>query len=228
MPRLTTKGKFVANRLPALYDPRMEAVASRSPDADAVARIVAAARRTYAAHGVKGTRMAQVAEASGMVRQTLYKFVAGRGQLLELAFAARLRELGATVESQVDPGAGDLASSLAECLATMIEVLRGDRESAEMIAAMNPADAFRFMTGPSPAQEPTRRVLAPYYERAREEGMLRPRLSLEEMAWWARMFLAPLVARPDLDAGALRELIRRFALPALIRDAEPGSRRPST
>jgi hypothetical protein len=37
------------------------------------------------------------------------------------------------------------------------------------------------------------------------------------MTWWARMFLAPLIARPELNGDALRSMIRRFALPALVR-----------
>ena len=196
----------------------MEVATARSTDAEALSRIVAAARRSFEANGVKATRMAHIAEESGMVRQTLYKFVAGRAELIELAFAARMRELGAIVEDRVDPGSGDLPSSLTDCLATMIEVLRADEETAGLIAAMNPANVFQFMTGPeSPAQEPARRVLEPYYERASAEEALRPELSLDEMTWWARMFLAPLIARADLDAEALRSLIRRFALPALIR-----------
>ena len=200
------------------YDAGMEAAASARPGEGEVRdRIVAAARGAFAEHGVRATRMAQVAEAAGIARRTLYRFVAGRDQLIELAAAARMRELGAVVEDRVDPSRGDLASSLTDCLATMIEVLRADPESAELIGAMNPADAFRFMTGPSAAQAPTLRVLEPYYERAREEGALRPELSPEEMTWWARMFLAPLIARPDLTGDSLRSLIRRFALPALIR-----------
>jgi AcrR family transcriptional regulator len=197
----------------------MEAAAARSTDSEARDRIVAAARRTYAHHGVKGTRMAQVAEAAGIARRTLYRFVAGRDELIELAAASRMRELAAVVEDRVDAASCDLTSSLTECLATMIDVLRGDPEAAELIGAMDPAHAFRFMTGPSEAQAPTLHVLEPYYERAREEGALQPGLSLDEMTWWARMFLAPLIARPELNGDPLRSLIRRFALPALIRDS---------
>ena len=40
---------------------------------------------------------------------------------------------------------------------------------------------------------------------------------LEGRARWARMFLAPLIARPELSGDALRSMIRRFALPALIQ-----------
>ena len=195
----------------------MEAASARTGDTEARDRIVAAARRTYGDRGVKATRMAQIAEASGVARRTLYRAVAGRDELIELAAAARMRELAAVVADRVDPDTGDLASSLTECLATMIEVLRGDPEAAELIGAMKPVDAFRFMTGPSEAQAPTLRVLEPYYERAKREGALQPDLSADEMTWWARMFLAPLIARPELSGDVLRSMIRRFALPALIR-----------
>ena len=46
----------------------MEVLTSRTTDADALDRIVTAARRAFAINGVKSTRMADVAEASGVVR----------------------------------------------------------------------------------------------------------------------------------------------------------------
>jgi AcrR family transcriptional regulator len=188
-------------------------------DLEARDRIVAAARRCFRRNGVAKTRIAAVAAEAGMVRQTVYDFVESRAQLLGLAMAARMAEFVDPVAERFHPGASsDVSDDLVELLAVMTEVMHADPECAELAAGMTPANALSFMSGPdSEAQPVVVGILAPVYVRAQEAGLLRPGLTVDEMAAWSRNALAPLAQRDDLTPGALRATIRRFVLPAFLR-----------
>jgi AcrR family transcriptional regulator len=190
---------------------------STSRDLEMRDRIVEAARRCFRRNGVAKTRIAAVAAEAGMVRQTVYGFVESRAQLLGLAMAARMAEFAGPVRERFHPE-GDVSEDLVELLAVMTEVMNADPECAELAAGMTPRNALRFMSGPdSEAQPVVVGILAPVYERAREAGLLRPGLTVEEMAAWARNALAPLAQRDDLSPAGLRAIIRRFVLPAFLR-----------
>lgn len=190
----------------------------RRPDeANDVARVVAAARRCFARRGAAKTRMAAVAAEAGMVRQTVYAFVASRDELLELALAERLSELADIVLERVNVE-GDLAETLVEYMARITEIVRDDSEFIDVVEALGTAEAFRFMTGPSAAQDPAVKAIVPFYERGREAKALREGITLELMASWIRVICAPLTARVDLDAAELRTWLRAFALPPLLNE----------
>lgn len=198
----------------------MEAAAAagqRATDADALARVVAAARACFARDGAHKTRMAAVAHEAGMVRQTVYAFISSRDELLELVLTERLLELSDVVLDRVSVE-GDLADALVEAWAVITEIVREDPEFIDVSDALGQAEAFRFMTGPSTAQLAARRAMQPFYERAKEERALRAGITLEDMASWTRAVCSPLTARDDLDAKELRAWLRKFALPALLKE----------
>lgn len=186
-------------------------------DATGVARVVAAARTCFARRGAAKTRMAAVAAEAGMVRQTVYSFVSSRDELLELALAERLGELADVVLQRVNPQ-GDLAGALVEYMARITEIVREDPEFIDVSEALGTAEAFRFMTGPSAAQDAALKAITPFYERGREARALRAGITLELMASWTRIICAPLTARVDLDAAELRTWLRAFALPPLLNE----------
>jgi len=198
--------------------------AQRSADPDGVARVVSAARTCFARRGAAKTRMAAVAHEAGMVRQTVYAFVSSRDELLELVLAERLRELADVVTEDVSVE-GDLADALVECFARITEIVRQDREFIDVSEALGTAEAFRFMTGPSAAQDAALKAIAPFYERGRETKALRDGITLDDMAAWARTICAPLTARVDLGPSELRSWLRAFALPPLLNDRPARSRR---
>jgi AcrR family transcriptional regulator len=162
--------------------------------------------------------MATVAEAAGMVRQTVYSFVSSKEELIELAFAERLLELEQPIVERVGDPPGGARGALVEVMACMSEVVREDAEFLDYAQALGVGGALRFLTGPTAAQEPVAEILRPFYALAVREGVLRSDISLDDMAWWARNALAPLTLRGDVDAGELRRVLWKFALPALLRD----------
>jgi AcrR family transcriptional regulator len=190
--------------------------AQRASDAEALERLVAAARTCFARAGVGKTRIAAIASEAGMVRQTVYAFVSSREELIELAFVARLRELVPTIVARLEPGPSDLVSAIVECFAVMAEVASADREFIEYADALGLERALQFLTGPYAPHSLVIEIVRPYYARAAAEGILRHGISLDDMAWWPRNVLAPLVVRTDVDGAQLRALLRRFALPALV------------
>lgn len=199
----------------ASAETRLEATARED---EMRASVVAAARRCFARDSVRKTRMSAIAKEAGMVRQSVYLFVESRAHLLELAMAARMHELRAEVFRRA-LRTGDLVDELVDTMAVMTEVLRADPECAELAEAMSPPNALRFMAGrDSEAHPVAASVLEPLYERAARESLLRPGLTLDEMAWWTRNVLAPLAQRLDLSAEELRAIIRRFAIPAFLVD----------
>jgi AcrR family transcriptional regulator len=189
---------------------------SRARDPEGLARIVAAARTCFAREGAKKTRMAAIAGEAGVVRQTVYDFVSSRQELLELALAERLLELADVILADLDVEGGEVSDALVEGMAVIIETVGVDPEFVDISEALGPAEAIRFWTGPSAAQAAAVKAMEPFYERAVKEDALRPELSLDEMASWIRFVCSPLTARSDLDAGALRDWLAKFALPALL------------
>jgi len=190
----------------------------RLGESDLVARLVAASRACFAREGARKTRMAAIAREAGMARQTVYDFVSSRQELLELALAQRLLELSDVILTRVRPLRGPVAAALVEYLAVIVETVREDPEFLDVSDALGPADAIRFLTGPSTAQLAARRSIEPFYERARSETALRPGITLDDMAEWMRVVCTPLTTRADLNARELRAWLTKFALPPLLNE----------
>jgi AcrR family transcriptional regulator len=190
----------------------------RTGSGEAQERLIKAARECFARDGVRKTRMATVAEAAGMVRQTVYSFVSSKEELIELAFSERLGELIPPIVERIGEPPGGPGVELVEVFADMTEVVRVDREFNEYSAALGLDRALRFLTGPTAAHDAVIEIIRPFYARAAHAGVLRSDISLDDTAWWARNVLAPLIVRGDLDGEQLRRIVKKYALPALLTD----------
>ena len=65
---------------------------SRTNNEAALTTVVSAAREAFARYGIHRTRMEDIAAAAGIPRQYLYRYVASKEQLIELALLERCRE----------------------------------------------------------------------------------------------------------------------------------------
>jgi AcrR family transcriptional regulator len=203
--------------------PRASVEKPRAADTDAVAQLVAAARGCFMRDGVRRTRMAAVAQAAGMVRQTVYAFVSSREELIELALAARLPELTPAIVERTGTDHATVEDAFVDVFVTMAAVVREDPEFVEYAEALGLARALRFLTGDTAAQDVVMEIVRPQYERAATEGVLRPGISLPDVAFWARTVLAPPALRADVDDAELRRVLRKFALPALLTVGHAGA-----
>jgi AcrR family transcriptional regulator len=159
--------------------------------------------------------MATVAADVGMARQTLYTFVAGRRELIELVLIERSKELVAAATAKSAGSSGEMPEALVEFMAVMVELTKADREFGQLAGALSREDAFPFLTGPSPLRALVLEGLRPLFDRAAAEGLLRERPYVE-MAGWVQNVLVPLAARTDLDPATLRSTLRDYTLPALV------------
>jgi AcrR family transcriptional regulator len=199
-------------------------VSSRALDSATLDRVVSAARECFAREGAGKTWMAAVAAEAGMVRQTLYSFVSGRRELIELALIERSKELMELTQARAAKQPQELPEAIVEFMALMVELTREDVEFGDLANALSRNDAFPFLTGPSPLREVVLEGLRPYFDAAQDQKLLRTDRTFEDLAGWVQTVLGPLAARADLDSEELRDLLRAYVLPGLLK---PTGRRPT-
>ena len=192
-------------------------VAAEVSESSPLDRILESARTCFQRYGVRKTRMADIADGAGMVRQTVYDWVASRDQLVDLAMAQRIRELGDRVRSRPVPAGLALEDQLVDVLSFMVDVASSDAEFESLARAMPEEHAFHFIAGPSALTDVVEEILQPFFERAQAEGSLRDDLGTRALAEWVQLVLAPLRGRSDLDPGEIAVQLRYFLLPALLR-----------
>jgi AcrR family transcriptional regulator len=192
---------------------------TQSPESAATLhRILESARACFLKYGVRGTRMSDIANGAGMVRQTLYDWVSSRDELVDLAMAQRSREMGEIIRRRRVDRRLPIGEQIVNVLAAMIDLASSDPEFELLAQAMPERHAFAFMAGPSALTDVVESLLEPYFDRARDEGILREDMGSRALAEWIQTVLAPLRTREDLDPGALRRQLRFFLLPALVRE----------
>ncbi|MUL65862.1 hypothetical protein BOO86_15410 [Mycobacterium sp. CBMA 234] len=192
--------------------------AGEGPESATLRRILESARDCFLRLGVRGSRMSDIAEGAGLVRQTLYDWVSSRDDLVDLAMAERTREMGEIIrQRRVDPAA-PVGDQIVELLVDMIELAGNDHEFELLAQAMPEHHAFAFLSGPSSLTDVVESLLQPYFDRARQEGVLREELGERALVEWVQTLLAPLRARADRSPESLRKLLQYFLIPALIRE----------
>lgn len=196
------------------YDSRM----TESSELHVRERIVAAARECFLSRGVAKTRIADVASGAGVVRQTVYDWVAGRDELVDLALAERTRELAEVIRRRpVDPR-GDIGEQIVDVLLAMIDLAGDDAEFELLAQAMPEAHAFAFIAGPSALTDMVELMLEPYFDIARERGVLREGLGTRALAAWVQLVLAPMRYRAGFEAKEMEERVRYFLIPSLLSE----------
>lgn len=180
------------------------------------AALVRAARTAFARYGVDRTTMTDVAQAAGVVRQTLYNTVSGRDELVELAMVQCCEDLQEQIDSW-EPTDSDPGEALVEFLARAVEITGGDEELSSLAAELTP-DRVQAVFGDS---EPIRVLIAqslrPVLELGAEKGLLRDGVTVDEASRWLQGVLTFAVLRDAQDPTALRHELRTFALPSVFR-----------
>lgn len=192
-------------------------LAGRVAASEPLARIVAAARACFRDLGVAHTRMGHIAQRAGMARQTLYDFVSGRAEIVDLAIEVRLAELADRITTTPLPLRRDLGERLVDLFCLVIEVVGNDEEYAHLAGSLGEAHAFQFLAGPSALTTVAERAFAPLFEEARRQNRLRDDVPERLIVEWLQSTLATLAARDGLQPAYVRTLLRSFALPAVLK-----------
>jgi AcrR family transcriptional regulator len=188
----------------------------RTSNEEALSRVVAAARKSFADKGVARTRMDDVAEAAGMARQNVYRYVSGREELVELAVIERLREFQEHLLADLHESVGDLASAIIDHILRSVRIGRDDPEFLYLTDAL-PRVQLNLLVGSPEVREIVRESFEPLIGRARSEGALRTDASEDEMVEWLQGVLTLLTPRTDLGETALRRMVEKFTLPVLLK-----------
>jgi AcrR family transcriptional regulator len=189
------------------------------------ASVVRAARQAFIKYGPDRTTMSDVARSAGVVRQTLYYTVSSRDQLLELAMVQCCEELQEHIDSWNLGEEADLDEALVEFLARAVELTHGDEELAALSAAL-PADRAQAVFGEShPIETLIRDSLRPLLVRAESDGRLRAGVTIEEASRWLQGVLTFALLRDDPKPEALRDELRKFALPSVLSGPDKPARR---
>jgi AcrR family transcriptional regulator len=183
---------------------------------ETTAGIVRAARTAFARYGVERTRMADVAAEARVARQTLYDFVAGREELIELALVACCRELQERLDADLVDGPLDLRDRFVEVLARAVEIARADEEFGALAAALPTERVDRIIGATTAVQSLLGRSLEPVLQQAHDAGQLRPDVVVTEAAQWFLGVISFALLRENLDARGLRKELQTFALPSVF------------
>jgi AcrR family transcriptional regulator len=186
---------------------------------ESLQQFVAAARRCFARDGIGRTTMAGVAAEAGLSRPYLYKLIASREELIELALLDRAREFTARLAVRAARTArrGTLEDALIDHLRFAIALGRDDPEFVALAGALPRERVNHVLTGvDSPMHGFTLRALEPLFTRARAERVLRTDVTPEAMVDWLQSVLALLSGRDDLGEEAERRLLRDFVLRGLL------------
>lgn len=183
------------------------------------ARLVAVARQCFEQHGIRKTRMAAVAEAAGIVRQTVYASVSSRERLIELALLERLRELHDEALARPIAIEATADEALVEALTSIIAVVQVDPEFQRYIEALGVAQIVRLFIADPESHALVREVVRPHFARAVAEGSVRPGVSLDDATWWVSTAMTPIALLSSVSIPEFRIIARRFILPGLLLES---------
>lgn len=184
---------------------------------DTLSTVVAAARECFAASGVRGARMDDIARTAGLSRQAVYRYVSGREDLVELAIVERCREFALDAGAAMpDPGA-DWATAASDVLVGLIMTARTDTEFGVLAGAM-PRVRLNLLlsSASSPVHSMLGESFAVLFERGHAERILRTDVTRREMVEWLQGVLMTYVPRVDLDVTEVRRFVLEFGVKTLL------------
>ncbi|TGD88390.1 TetR/AcrR family transcriptional regulator [Mycolicibacterium sp. CH28] len=193
-------------------------VVRRSTDDGARQSIVEAARDCFARVGVQRTRMEDVARGAGMSRQAVYRYVAGRDDLVELAIVQRCREFATELTAASDAKPADVVEAMIELMLRLMKAAREDAEFVYLAEAMPRVRLNLLLTSAgSLIHGVVGGCFEPLFVRAADEGLLRDDITRREMVEWLQGILTQFTPRADLDVSETRRYLKEFALRSLLQ-----------
>lgn len=186
------------------------------------ARLVKGARQAFREHGVTGASMGDIAVAAGVVRQTVYKSVSSRDDLVELAIVQVCSELQAQVDSFEPDHRLGLEERLVAFLANAIEVTSSDDEIVALSAALPDTRLRELMGGSHPLEVLIHDSLRPLLTEVSTSGRLRPGATVDLASRWLQGVLTWFLMDGPRDPEVLRHELRSFVAPSVLTDAAGG------
>lgn len=181
-------------------------------------RLIDAAEASFLRYGVMKTTIEDVAAFANVSRATVYRYFAGRDELI---LGVLLRDGGRFLEvlgHQLD-AAPDLETAIVDGVLHTLAAVEQD-ENLALLFAPETAGLTTSLAGASDALfGMTALFLRPYFEKARADGTLRIDLDLDDAAEWTLRAILTLITvdgpRTRTEAQ-LRSFLQTYLVPALI------------
>ncbi len=201
----------------------MQALRSRQQQRTAETRhsILDAAVRLYHDQGVDKTTVSAVIAASGVGRTTFYRYFDDQDELLSQALLRDFDDMMADFEAQ----RFEHATLEAQIIEDMVWFYRqlSVRPALSLLFGQTNKLVGRVDSTLQGFHEAGMTCTQPTWERAAQEGRLREGVTLEKYVDWATFIITSLevVDTPfRTDEFRLRDMLRCFLIPSLIRDMQ--------
>lgn len=211
--------------LPSLASERAANAGSANGDADEGTwpRVLAAARECFLRYGVRKTSMADIADAAGLARQSVYRYAASKSALVDAAVLARLSEMGDLLRDILGRTTG-FEEAAVEGSAAVVTTARTDPELTTLLEVTQGRHLTELTASSSAVMHHlVAELWSPLFARGRAEGLLRTDIDEDQMVEWIRGVYLMLMLRSDLDAESDRAMVRTFLLPSLTRCCPDGA-----
>lgn len=189
---------------------------------DARNRLLDAAERCFIRFGVAKTTVEDVANAAQVSRATVYRYFAGRD---ELVLGVLMRDAHGFFErlGRRLAAGGELGDVVVDAVLFTVRQVRADPH-LQLLFSPEAAGVTSTVAGASTALfAETTAFLMPYLETARHSGLLRGDTPLEDVAEWIlRMVISLLLVRGPVarNEEEQKRFLQTFFVPALTGRAE--------
>jgi AcrR family transcriptional regulator len=184
-------------------------------DDDAKDAVVQAARGCFQRYGVNRTTMDDIAHEAGIARQYLYRFVAGREELL----AAVVFDITKRLVEGLGPiraASPSFTDAIVDVSVAAVERMRNDSELRNLFETTAGPGLHEIFLGPTAIiHDLALEFWAPDFAQARADSELSTDLTDHQIIDWFQGVYFMMVLRRDLEPDQERDMIRRFVLPAL-------------
>jgi AcrR family transcriptional regulator len=187
---------------------------------NAAERLLDAAREVFLRKGVVDVTVADVAEAAGCARGTVYRCFPDRDALRSAFVDREARRVGTRIAARV-AGTDDPRRCLVEAVVAAIEEVRADPVLAAWFTEASAATAGRIAVGTSVIRELVGSFLAHLSLEAERQDLHRPDVDVAAVGEGAVRLVLSLLAHPDpAGPAAERRIVENLVVPAVFRTDE--------
>ena len=177
--------------------------------------MIDAAEAIVRERGIGALRLDQVADAVGLHRSSVYRYVDSKEELIIAVVVQATMRIGLRVLAELGPDPTPeqlLVDGLALALVEMAE----DPVPTSLMAPSTSEAMARV--GSRALLEGIRPLVEPMFAAAADQGMLRAGVRIDDAIRWLQIVAAGLVGAPGVvpDSDELRDLLRLMLVPALL------------
>ncbi|WP_372748579.1 TetR/AcrR family transcriptional regulator [Litorivivens sp.] len=133
-------------------------------------KLLQAAITCFVSKGIQATTIEDIANAANVTRRTVYRYYAGKSELLEAVVELERKRLFERMHQAAEPYHQDFPRMLEECLASAAQLLSPNMGAPDLISEQNAASAIPHMLGEESLAEWHGLLEEPYANYRRDHG----------------------------------------------------------